>query len=177
MAFILGALGWLAWPRTFNLARQYSRRHILFRGLDVDWHLGDHRHESVFVSHLHRMGCVVLGLLSSDLSIRLNLVAVAGYATLLVADGLAADGDTLPCFKRCSTQFWLATHVTCIGVRRRTSPVIRHCLHHSRRLHSVYDSAEGRDIYRMIYGTLCFRSSLVSLEQCYGLGPTIPGAF
>ena len=90
-----------------------------------------------------------------------NLVAaVAGYATLQIADGLASDGDTFTVLQAVlDTQFWLATHVTCITLGYATTYLaglfgIAYILR-GVFTPSLTEEIE-RDIYRMIYGTLCF---------------------
>jgi ABC-type transport system involved in cytochrome c biogenesis permease subunit len=106
---------------------------------------------------------VALGLIL-ELVFRLgigNLIAsVAGYATLLIADGLSLGGDTFTVLQAVlDTQFWLATHVTTITLGYATTYlagllgivyVVRGLLTPKLTLD------EGRAINRMIYGTLCF---------------------
>ena len=168
IAFVLSALGWLFWAQAFNRAA--------FGVLLVTFAL----HSAALLARLIISGrppvtnlyssavfigwfCVLLGLLF-ELVYRMgigNLVAaVAGFATLLIADGLASDGDTFTVLQAVlDTQFWLATHVTCITLGYATTYlaglfgvvyILRGVLTPSL---SVDD---GRDITRMIYGTICF---------------------
>jgi ABC-type transport system involved in cytochrome c biogenesis permease subunit len=168
VAFILGAVGWLAWPRGFNLAASSLLvvtlllhtsalvARLIISGRPPVTNLYS---SAVFIG----WGCVLLGLLF-EVVYRIgigNLVAaVAGYGTLLVADGLAADGDTFTVLQAVlDTQFWLATHVTCITLGYATTYlaglfgvayIVKGVCTPSLTLQ------EGRDIHRMIYGTLCF---------------------
>ena len=168
VAFILGACGWLVWPRGFNRAAFYLllvtlmlhtaglTARLIISGRPPVTNLYS---SAVFIG----WGCVVLGVLF-EVIYRIgigNLVAaVAGYATLLIADGLASDGDTFTVLQAVlDTQFWLATHVTCITLGYATTYlaglfgvayIIRGVCTPS------LTADNGRDIYRMIYGTLCF---------------------
>ena len=168
VAFVLGACGWLVWPRGLNRAA--------FALLSVTLLL----HTSALIARLVisgrppvtnlyssavfiGWGCVLLGL-KFEVIYRIgigNLVAaVAGYATLLIADGLASDGDTFTVLQAVlDTQFWLATHVTCITMGYATTYlaglfgvayIVRGVCTPSLTV------SDGRDIHRMIYGTLCF---------------------
>src|SRR6201999_2662695 len=90
-----------------------------------------------------------------------NLVAaVAGYATLLIADGLASDGDTFTVLQAVlDTQFWLATHVTCITLGYATTYVagLLGLIYVVRGVFTPSLTAGvGKELSRMIYGTLCF---------------------
>ncbi|ADG65876.1 cytochrome c assembly protein [Planctopirus limnophila DSM 3776] len=86
--------------------------------------------------------------------------ATAGYATLLIAWGLAADGDTFDVLQAVlDTQFWLATHVTCITLGYATTYIagllgliylVRGVLTPS------LTPNMHRELYRMTYGVLCF---------------------
>ena len=168
VAFILSAMGWLFWSRGFNRAAFYVllvallvhtaalAARLIISGRPPVTNLYS---SAVFIG----WGCVVMGLLF-EVIYRIgmgNLVAaVAGYATLLIADGLASDGDTFTVLQAVlDTQFWLATHVTCITLGYATTYlaglfgvayIVRGVCTPS------LSAAEGRDIHRMIYGTLCF---------------------
>ncbi len=167
-AFLLGTMGWLTWPKGFNRAAfglllvtfvlhsAALLARLIISGRPPVTNLYS---SAVFIG----WGCVLLGLLF-EIVYRIgigNLVAaVAGFATLLIADGLAADGDTFTVLQAVlDTQFWLATHVTCITLGYATTYlaglfgiayIIRGVCTPSLTVH------EGRDIYRMIYGMLCF---------------------
>ncbi len=167
-AFVLGACGWLGWTRGFNKMAFWllvvtlcvhtfaivSRIYISGRPPVTNLYSS-----AVFIG----WGCVVLGLIM-EIVFRLgigNLIAsVAGYATLLIADGLSLGGDTFTVLTAVlDTQFWLATHVTTITLGYATTYlagllgvvyVLRGALTPS------LTPAIGKDISRMIYGTLCF---------------------
>ena len=168
IAFILSAMGWLFWPQGFNRAAfglllvafvVHSAAlvaRLIISGRPPVTNLYS---SAVFIG----WGCVLLGMLF-ELVYRIgigNLVAaVAGYATLLIADVLASDGDTFTVLQAVlDTQFWLATHVTCITLGYATTYlaglfgvayIVRGVLTPS------LTAQDGRDITRMIYGTLCF---------------------
>jgi ABC-type transport system involved in cytochrome c biogenesis permease subunit len=167
-AFILSACGWLVWPRGLNRAAFYLIlvtlalhtagliARLIISGRPPVTNLYS---SAVFIG----WGCVLLGLLF-EVIYRIgmgNLVAaVAGYATLLIADKLAEEGDTFTVLQAVlDTQFWLATHVTCITLGYATTYlaglfgiayILRGLLTPSLTLEN------GRDMNRMIYGTLCF---------------------
>jgi ABC-type transport system involved in cytochrome c biogenesis permease subunit len=85
---------------------------------------------------------------------------VAGFATLTIAHILSADGDTMEVLQAVlDTQFWLATHVTCITLGYATTYVagllgLIYILEgvFTRRL----TEERGRSLTRMIYGIVCF---------------------
>ena len=108
-------------------------------------------------------GCVVLGLVV-EMIFRIGigniLSSVAGFATLWIAHLLAGDGDTFTVLQAVlDTQFWLATHVTSITLGYATTFAAGLI----GVLYVVFGFATptmspkmGRDLGRMIYGTLCF---------------------
>lgn len=167
-AFILSALGWLFWPRGFNLAASgllvvtlALHTAALIARLVISGRppVTNLYSSAIFIG----WGCVVLGLLF-EIVYRIgigNLVAaVAGYATLLVADGLASDGDTFTVLQAVlDTQFWLATHVTCITLGYATT-YLAGLFGIAYVMKTIFTpsmpASMGRDINRMIYGTLCF---------------------
>jgi ABC-type transport system involved in cytochrome c biogenesis permease subunit len=115
---------------------------------------------SVFIG----WGCVVLGLLlEAVFRVGLgNVVAtVAGYTTLLIAWRLESDGsDTFSVMQAVlDTQFWLATHVTCITLGYATT----YLAGLFGLMYILLGTATpwltpqlARDLTRMNYGTLCF---------------------
>jgi len=168
VAFVLGACGWLGWTRGFNRATFWllvcvfvlhtlalgSRIYISGRPPVTNLYSS-----AVFIG----WGCVALGLVL-ELVYRLgigNLIAsVAGYATLLIADGLSLQGDTFTVLQAVlDTQFWLATHVTTITLGYATTYLagLLGLVYVLRGVFTPSLTPEiGRDLYRMIYGTLCF---------------------
>ena len=85
------------------------------------------------------------------------IASVSGFATLLIAYALAADGDTFTVLQAVlDTQFWLATHVVCITLGYSTTFV-------AGLLGAIYLVAQanrwpalGKALTSMTYGTLCF---------------------
>jgi ABC-type transport system involved in cytochrome c biogenesis permease subunit len=88
------------------------------------------------------------------------LASVTGWATLLIAHGIAGDGDTFTVLQAVlDTQFWLATHVVTINLGYATTFVsgTLGILYVLRGLFTPSLTPEiGKSIARMIYGTLCF---------------------
>lgn len=181
LAFVLSALGWLGCTRTLNRAALWlvllalvvhtcalvSRIYISGRPPVTNLYSS-----AVFIG----WGAVILSLIielvycrrdrkggravSPTVGIGTVIASVSGFATLLIAHFLAGDGDTFVVLEAVlDTQFWLATHVTCITLGYATTfvagmlgllYVIRGCLTPS------LTAAKGKDLARMIYGTLCF---------------------
>lgn len=167
-AFILGALGWLRWTHGFN--RMAFSLLVLTLWLHTFALVGriyisgrppvtNLYSSAVFIG----WGCATLGLVLEKMY-RLgigNLIAsVAGFATLLIADGLSLKGDTFVVLQAVlDTQFWLATHVTTITLGYATTYlagllgivyVVRGVFTRS------LTPAIGKEVSRMIYGTVCF---------------------
>ena len=86
--------------------------------------------------------------------------AVAGYSALLIAHYLAGDGDTLVVLQAVlDTQFWLTTHVVTIALGYSATflagglgvyYVLRGLLT------PTLTPKAGKDVERMMYGSLCF---------------------
>jgi ABC-type transport system involved in cytochrome c biogenesis permease subunit len=108
-------------------------------------------------------GCVLFGTLI-ELIYRNGLgnivAAIAGFATLIIAYFLAAGGDTIAVLQAVlDTQFWLATHVTCITLGYTATYVagLFGLLYVVFGLTTpLLDQAMRKDLARMIYGILCF---------------------
>lgn len=168
LAFVIGAFGWLGWTKGFNRTAFWLQVFILcvhtaalvgriyISGRPPVTNLYS---SAIFIG----WGCVLLGLIL-EMVYRLgigNLIAsVAGYATLLIADGLALKGDTFTVLQAVlDTQFWLATHVTTITLGYATT-YLAGLLGVVYVLRGVFtkslNPSVSRDLYRMIYGTLCF---------------------
>jgi ABC-type transport system involved in cytochrome c biogenesis permease subunit len=108
-------------------------------------------------------GCVVLGLILEvvfRLGIGNAISAIAGFAALFVSFKLAGDGDTFTVMQAVlDTQFWLATHVTCITLGYATTYLsgLLGAFYVLRGVCTPTLSADvGKSLARMIYGTLCF---------------------
>jgi ABC-type transport system involved in cytochrome c biogenesis permease subunit len=168
LAFVLAALSWLGWNKPLSRAAFWL---ILLT-------LGVHTFALVAriyisgrppVTNLYSSavfigwGCVVLGVILERIY-RIgvgNLVcSVMGFATLLIAHFLAGDGDTFAVLQAVlDTQFWLATHVVCITLGYTTTFVagLLGIVYILRGVLTPFLSPKtGRELSRMIYGTLCF---------------------
>lgn len=167
-AFVCGACGWLGWSKPFNRAALgialvafavhcfalVARMYISGRPPVTNLYSS-----AVFIG----WGCAVLGLTMNMFyrnGIGTIIAAMAGFLTLGVADFLGADGDTFVVLQAVlDTQFWLATHVTCITFGYSTTYLagLLGIMYILRGVCTPSLSVEaGRDLYRMIYGTLCF---------------------
>ena len=89
-----------------------------------------------------------------------NVIAsAAGFATLLIAQNLAGDGDTFTVLVAVlDTQFWLATHVVCI-TEGYTSTYVAGLLGMVYIMRGVctpsFSDSFGKNLARAIYGTTC----------------------
>ncbi len=168
VAFILAACGWLGWTQGFNRAAFWLQ--VLTLGLHTFALIGciyisgrppvtNLYSSAIFVG----WGCVVLGLILEviyRIGIGSLIASVAGYATLLIADSLGQSGDTFTVLQAVlDTQFWLATHVTCITFGYATTYLagLLGIVYVLRGLFTPSLTRDiARDLNRMIYGTLCF---------------------
>ncbi len=167
IAFVLAAVGWLRWTRPLNRAALWlnllaltvhsialvSRMYISGRPPVTNLYSA-----AVFIG----WGCVVLGLVFEyiyRLGIGNVVASITGFSALLIAHMLA-DGDTFTVLQAVlDTNFWLAFHVTCITLGYATTYVagflgllyvLRGMLTRS------LTPSVGKELSRMIYGTLCF---------------------
>jgi len=175
VGFALAALAWLGWSRPLNRAAFWliaftfvvhtaalvGRIYISGRPPVTNLYSS-----AVFIG----WGSVALGLVLERiyrLGVGSIVAAVAGFATLVIAEGvpgigggLAGGGDTFTVMQAVlDTQFWLATHVTCITFGYATTYV-------AGLLGAIYilggvltPSLKPRianDLTRMIYGVICF---------------------
>jgi ABC-type transport system involved in cytochrome c biogenesis permease subunit len=123
----------------------------------------------VFVTNLYSSavfigwGCVVLGLILECIfrnGIGTVLAAALGSLTMLVAHHLASSGDTLGMLQAVlDTNFWLATHVTCVTMGY-TATFVAGFLGIILILRGVLtpslDQATLKTLGQMIYGIVCF---------------------
>lgn len=108
-------------------------------------------------------GCVAFGLMIEilfGLGIGNIIAATIGFASLFIAHNLAADGDTFFVLQAVlDTQFWLATHVVCISFGYATT-FLAGFLGLFYIVCGVFTpsltSEQGKELNRMIYGTICF---------------------
>lgn len=168
VAFVLAALAWLKWSGPLNRAAFWlivitltvhtvalvSRMYISGRPPVTNLYSS-----AVFIG----WGCVVFGVAFETIyrmGIGNMVSAVSGFATLLIAHFLARSGDTFVVLQAVlDTQFWLATHVTCITLGYSATFIagglgilfiVRGVLTPS------LSAAVAKDLSRMIYGTVCF---------------------
>ena len=95
-----------------------------------------------------------------------------GFATLYIARFLATSGDTLEMLQAVlDTNFWLATHVTCVTlgyVATLVGGVIAAGLHRRRHVHQRAPRRVGKQVAGMIYGMLCFATLLSFIGTVLG---------
>ena len=108
-------------------------------------------------------GAVVLGLILEKIH-RNGIGAVAaagmGFITLIIAQNLALDGDTMEMMRAVlDTNFWLATHVVAVTTGY-ASTFVAGFLALIYILRGVFtktlDEATGKSLARMVYGIVCF---------------------
>jgi ABC-type transport system involved in cytochrome c biogenesis permease subunit len=166
--FLLTAMSWLGWSRPLNRTAFWltaltfvvhslaiiSRIYISGRPPVTNLYSS-----AVFIG----WGAVLLGMVLEcvyRMGIGNVISSVSGFATLLIAHFLAATGDTMSVLQAVlDTQFWLATHVVCITLGYATTYVagLLGLLYILRGvLTPTLQPATGKDLSRMIYGTLCF---------------------
>lgn len=123
----------------------------------------------VFVTNLYSsavfigFGAVILCLILEAIyrnGVGTLLAAVLGSITLVIAHHLAGTGDTLAQLQAVlDTNFWLATHVTCVTLGYTSTFVAGFLgiVYIVRRLLTVFmDLPESRTLAQMIYGIVCF---------------------
>jgi ABC-type transport system involved in cytochrome c biogenesis permease subunit len=108
------------------------------------------------------LALVLRRVLRNDIGMSLGSIvtAVAGFVTLQIAHILAADGDTMEVLQAVlDTQFWLATHVTCITLGYATTYVAG-LIGTIYVLMGVFTRSLTADIARILnrvtYGIVCF---------------------
>jgi ABC-type transport system involved in cytochrome c biogenesis permease subunit len=108
-------------------------------------------------------GAVILGLILEKIH-RNGIGAVAaagiGFITLVIAQNLAVDGDTMEMMRAVlDTNFWLATHVVAVTTGY-ASTFVAGFLALIYILRGVFtktlDEATGKSLARMVYGIVCF---------------------
>jgi ABC-type transport system involved in cytochrome c biogenesis permease subunit len=169
-AFVLTALSWLVWPKllsrsaialvlaAFAIHTIALAARIYISGRPPVTNLYS---SAVFIG----WGAVLLGLVFERIN-RLGIGAlvaeVAGFSTLQIAHMLSVinGGDTFVVLQAVlDTQFWLATHVTCITLGYATTYVagLLGLIYVIRGVFTPsLSSGVGKELSRMIYGTLCF---------------------
>jgi ABC-type transport system involved in cytochrome c biogenesis permease subunit len=168
LAFILSALAWLGWSEPLNRAAFWMIA-VTFAAHTIALIARIYISGRPPVTNLYSSavfigwGCVVLGLVIESiyrLGVGNLLAEVAGFTTLLVAFFLARQGDTFVVLQAVlDTQFWLATHVTCITLGYSTTFVAGGLgiLYVFRGVCTPSLTPQvGKELARMIYGAVCF---------------------
>jgi ABC-type transport system involved in cytochrome c biogenesis permease subunit len=167
-AFVLSVLAWLGWNRPLSRAAFWLTvatfaLHTVALGLRI-YISGRPPVTNLYSSAVFiGWGCVALGLVLEivfKLGVGNVIASIAGFATLFISFKLSGDGDTLAVMQAVlDTQFWLATHVTCITMGYATTFVTGLlglfyvlCGVFTPRLNTELQ----KNVSRMIYGTLCF---------------------
>jgi ABC-type transport system involved in cytochrome c biogenesis permease subunit len=168
VAFVLALLGWLGWMRPLNRAAFWlialtllvhslalvARVYISGRPPVTNLYSS-----AVFIG----WGCVVMGMFYEPVfrnGIGNIVAAISGFLTLQIAFRLAGDGDTFVVLQAVlDTQFWLATHVVLITLGYSATFVagLIGILYVVKGIFTPnLTKREGKELARMIYGTLCF---------------------
>ena len=168
--FLLACFGWLGWTQPLNRSAFLLALVTLVVhtwALLARMYLTDRWF--VFVTNLYSSavfigwGCVVLGLILEGIfrnGMGTVLAAALGSLTMVVAHHLASAGDTLGMLQAVlDTNFWLATHVTCVTMGY-TATFVAGFLGVIFILRGVLtpslDQATLKTFGQMIYGIVCF---------------------
>lgn len=168
VGFVLAALAWLGWSKPLNTA-SWGMMVFVFVvhtiALGVRMYLSGRPpvtnlySSAIFIG----WGAVLLGLILEriyKLGIGNLVASVAGFATLQIAHILSAEGDTMEVLQAVlDTQFWLATHVTCITLGYATTYVagLLGLIYILRGVFTRSLTPEvASSLTRMTYGTVCF---------------------
>ncbi|MDP1796892.1 MAG: cytochrome c biogenesis protein CcsA [Planctomycetaceae bacterium] len=108
-------------------------------------------------------GCAVVGFILSMVyrnGLGMVIGTAAAFLSLGIANQLSLDGDTFVVLQAVlDTQFWLATHVTCISFGYATTylaGLLGIAYVFLGMATPLLNQKLARDLYNMIYGTLCF---------------------
>jgi ABC-type transport system involved in cytochrome c biogenesis permease subunit len=168
--FLLGCLSWLGWTRPLNRAAFWlAVVTLVVHTLALIARMYLMNRWFVFVTNLYSSavfigwGCVALCLLLEKLfhnGLGNVLAAFCGAVTMLVAHHLGSDGDTLALLQPVlDTNFWLATHVTCVTMGY-TATFVAGFLGVAYILGGVItpwlSKATAKTLTQMLYGVLCF---------------------
>ncbi|HLY09414.1 MAG TPA: hypothetical protein VKW04_08950, partial [Planctomycetota bacterium] len=168
LGFVLACLAWLGWSRPLNnaawgLMAAVFVLHTIALGLRM-YLSGRPPVTNLYSSAIFiGWGAVLLGLVLErfyNLGIGNLVAAVAGFVTLQIAHILAAEGDTMEVLQAVlDTQFWLATHVTCITLGYATTYVagLLGLIYIIRGVFTRSLTPEvASSLTRMTYGIVCF---------------------
>jgi ABC-type transport system involved in cytochrome c biogenesis permease subunit len=168
--FVLTCLAWMGWSRPLNRSAQaliwfafiphtlglLARMYISGRYFVMVTNLYS---SAVFIG----WGIVLVGMILERifrLGVGSLVASAAGFATLLISDALAMEGDTIAVQQAVlDTQFWLATHVTCITLGYATT-FLSGLFGIVLILQGVFTPTQSDDLRRtlarIIYGVTCF---------------------
>jgi ABC-type transport system involved in cytochrome c biogenesis permease subunit len=168
---VSGLLGVFSW---FNLSETLRRSAVWLAGLAFAIHTTGLVFRMVLegrppVTNLYSSalfigwGAVILGLVLEKIHRNgIGVVAAAGigFITLVIAQNLAVDGDTMEMMRAVlDTNFWLATHVVAVTTGY-ASTFVAGFLALIYILRGVFtktlDAATGQSLARMVYGIVCF---------------------
>jgi len=166
--FLISCFAWVAAPTTFNKTAFWL---CILTLLVHTWALGSRMHiqgrppvtnlysSAVFIGWGCVLGCLILeGIYKNGIG---NIVgSITGSLTLLIAQHLSAEGDTLEMMQAVlDTNFWLATHVTCVTLGY-TATFMAGFLGIVYVFMGLFTTtlSESRDksLTQMIYGVVCF---------------------
>jgi ABC-type transport system involved in cytochrome c biogenesis permease subunit len=168
VGFVLACLAWLGWSGPFNRASWglLTFTYVLHTvALIARMYLSGRPPVTNLYSSAIFIGWAAVAFgLSFERIYKLGvgniIAAVAGFVTLQIAHILSADGDTMEVLQAVlDTQFWLATHVTCITLGYATTYVagLLGVIYILRGVFTKSLTPEvGRSLARMTYGTVCF---------------------
>jgi len=167
-AFTLAVLGWLMLPQIFERSAFWLLALIFavhtFALIARIYISGRPPVTNLYSSAVFIGWAVVLGSLVLESMTKLGVgnvvAAMAGFLTLRIANGLAADGDTFVVLEAVlDTQFWLATHVVCVTLGYATTymagffgllyVLLGVCTPN-------LTPKMARELARMTYGVICF---------------------
>ena len=166
--FLLAAVGWLAWPKQMNRAALATiTATFVVHSAALVWRMYVSERPPVINLYSSAVfigwGAVLFGILFEAvfrLGIGNVIAAVSGFGSLQIAFLLSRQGDTIEALQAVlDTQFWLTTHVVCITLGYAVTYVagLLGTIYVLRGVLTPSLSPEvGKELARMIYGTLCF---------------------
>lgn len=168
LGFIVTAIGWLGFPKLFNRAAfALIVTALLVHAGALAWRIYVTQRPPVINLYSSAVfigfGAVLFGVVYEaiyKLGIGNVIAGIAGFGSLMIAHLLSRQGDTIEALQAVlDTQFWLTTHVVCITLGYAVTYV-------AGLLGAFYilcgvltrglSPSMGKEISRMIYGTLCF---------------------
>ena len=168
LVLILACLSWLAWPQTLGryafalmfVAFLLHSAGLIFRMvLEGRPPVTNLYSSAVFIG----WAACLLGLVLERFyrnGIGSATASMIGFITLLIAQHLSLDGDTMEMMRAVlDTNAWLATHVVCVTLGY-ASTFLAGFLALTYIIRGMFtpslDSATARSLSRMVYGVVCF---------------------